>query len=87
MIIEELANGKPVPYERRVDISIVLGVPLDATLEAEYIGSQQMIHAARFKDSEAQASRRTGNDDGVNRDYRESTASAADKTEADIAPR
>lgn len=83
MLVIENLQGKEVSHNRVVDISIVLGVPLDSTLEPDYINAQQMIHAARFKDSEAQKSRRSFQETGVNREYKQS---GADRVEADIPP-
>lgn len=83
LVIEQVGRGK-IPHNRAIDLSIVLGVPLDRTMEPEYINAHQMIHAARFKDSEAQKSRRTFGETGVNQKY--TTMSGADRVEADIPP-
>lgn len=84
LVLEELPYHD-VPYNRVIDISIVLGVPLDATMEPDYINAQQLMHASRFKDSETQKSRRSYGEDGVNEGYKPGQ-SAADRVEADIPP-
>lgn len=76
-----------VPHDRLVDLSIVLGMPLDATLEPEYISAQQMIHSVRFKESEAQGARRNYQEDGVNSGYKTSEQTAADRLETDTPPK
>lgn len=86
LVLQQLGQGE-INYARAIDVSIVLGIPLDRTLEPEYIGSQQMIHAARFKESEATASRRTGGEDGVNAKYKSNHQGKADRVESDVAPK
>lgn len=85
LLLQELGDsGYRGTYERRVDLSLVLGMPLDPTLAPEYIVAQQMTHAARFK--APPDNRRTYAESGVNSDYREASTSKSDKVEADIPP-
>lgn len=86
LMLEELGNGGyRRSYEQRVDVSIVLGIPLDQTMTPDYINAQQMVHAARFKTPPDD--RRTFNADGVNEDFRSSNASPSDKLESGEPPR
>lgn len=85
LMLQELAeSGYRGTYERKVDLSLVLGVPLDATMEAGYINAQQMTHAARFQTQPD--NRKTYEETGVNEEFRAQNASKSDRIEADIPP-
>ncbi|HEY3499983.1 MAG TPA: hypothetical protein VGK73_35080 [Polyangiaceae bacterium] len=86
LLLEELGNGGfRRSYDARVDVSIVLGVPLDATMLPEHINTQQMVHASRFQAQED--NRRTYQETGVNEGYRDESASKADRIEKDEPPK
>jgi hypothetical protein len=85
LVLQQIGQGN-ISYARAVDVSIVLGVPLDRTMDPSYIGAQQVMHAARYKESETTASRRTGGEDGVNSSYKSNHASKSDRVESDEAP-
>lgn len=83
LLLQELAEtGYRNSYENRVDLSIVLGMPLDPTMEPGYIVAQQMTHAARFKTQPD--NRRTYAESGVNKAHR---SSKSDQVEADEPPK
>lgn len=77
-------NPGAVSYERRIQASLVLGTPLDATLEPDFIALQQATHQSRAKFAEAQKeSRGSGDPTGLNKRY----MSESDKMELDEPPR
>lgn len=85
MLLEELGSGAfRGGYHSKVDLSLVLGIALDRSMEPEHIVAQQMVHAARFK--AMPDNRRTYGEDGVNKDYRDTHASKADRIESDEVP-
>lgn len=69
-----------VAYENRVQASLVLGTPLDPTLEPDFIALQQATHQSRYK-MDAERADRAGSsgETGVNRRY----LSESDRMETD----
>lgn len=73
-----------VAYERRVQASLVLGTPLDASLEPDFIALQQATHASRFQMDQERAERPgSGGETGLNKRY----MSESDRMELDEPPR
>lgn len=75
-------NPGQVPYEKRVQASLVLGTPLDASLEPDFIALQQATHLSRFKMDGERADRAGGGgggETGLNRRY----MSESDRMEMD----
>jgi hypothetical protein len=75
LTISEITNGKhKIPKQNNLNLSILLGIDLDQSLESGYINAQQMAYAGRAASAPtASDDRRTGNDDGVNKQYRNLT--------------
>lgn len=72
-------------YKQSMQLSLVMGVSLDPTMEPSYINAQQSMYAASAQ-SQPKASRNTGNADGVNRGYRSLHQSKDDQIEAGVPP-
>lgn len=73
-----------VAYENRVQASLVLGTPLDASLEPDFIALQQATHQSRYKMDQERADRSaSGGETGLNKRY----MSESDRMELDEPPR
>lgn len=72
-----------IAYERRVQASLVLGTPLDASLEPDFIALQQATHQSRYQMDQERADRSaSGGETGLNKRY----MSESDRMELDEPP-
>lgn len=81
-VVQSMA-GQKVAYETRIQVSILLDEPLDPTMNPDFIGSQQKLHAARFEQKAPRRSPSTFEPTGLQAQYRSET----DKIEAGEPPR
>lgn len=75
-------KGNAIEYDRKVQVSVLLKVPLDATMTPDYIQTIQLVHRSMFQQGIGTRSRRTFDETGVNGQY----ASKGDKLEAQEPP-
>lgn len=75
-----------IPYVNRISASLLMGTPLDESLEPENIAIQQATHKKRFENAQQakeQRSKGTGGETGVNEEY----LSKSDQIERGAPPR
>lgn len=75
-----------IPYVNRISASLLMGTPLDESLEPENIAIQQATHKKRFENAQQakeQRSKGTGGETGVNEEY----SSKSDQIERGAPPR
>lgn len=82
LVAEAMAGSKP-SYETRVQVSLLFDMPLDPTMQPDYIGSQQQLYARRFEQKPPRRSPSTFEPTGLQAQYRSET----DKIEMGEAPR
>lgn len=83
----EVASRNPagIDYQKRIQASVLMGVPIDPTMDPWYINAQQEMHQSRYQEL-AQPNRRTFQETGVNKGFRSSHQSTADRIAADQEP-
>jgi hypothetical protein len=75
-----------ISYDKRISASLIMGTPLDESLEPEYIAIQQATHLKRkelYMERKDNLGGGTGGETGVNSKYQ----SESDRIESGVAPR
>jgi hypothetical protein len=88
-VILQVVNeeGSNVEYDAKVQLSVLFKMPLDQTMQPEYVNAMQTMHRARFQEGMGPRSRRTFDETGVNDGYEKSQMSNADRLEREETPR
>jgi hypothetical protein len=76
-----------ISYDKRISASLVMGTPLDESLEPEYIAIQQATHLKRrelYAEKKQTLGKGTGGETGVNKQYK--NQSESDRIESGVAP-